>query len=163
MRPIKASYRFFALAMLLGVTGTTSAVAADGPFSSLGGSWSGTGAIMLDNGGKERIRCRATYDVGASGNQLQQSLRCASDSYNFELRSDVEAKGGTISGNWHETRRNVGGQLSGRAQAGRIQVTIDGPSFNAVLTLVAKGNAQTVSITSQGTAMKGVTITLNRS
>src|SRR5215469_4670846 len=32
-----------------------------GPFAGLAGTWNGGGAVTLDDGSKERIRCRATY------------------------------------------------------------------------------------------------------
>jgi len=50
-------------------------------------------------GRTERLRCRATYRVDGSGTGLQQSLRCASDSYKFDLSSDLVTQGSRISGN----------------------------------------------------------------
>lgn len=75
------------------------AFAQSAPFAGLAGVWSGTGSISLAGGSKERIKCRATYSVGDNGNGLQQTLRCASDSYKFELSSNVKNSGGKISGN----------------------------------------------------------------
>jgi len=60
-----------------------------GPFAGLNGSWSGSGTVSLADGSKERIRCRANYTVDATGSGLRQSLRCASDSYKFDLASNV--------------------------------------------------------------------------
>ena len=51
-----------------------------GPFGGLAGAWSGGGTISLAGGASERIRCRAVYNVGGGGRQLQLSIRCASDS-----------------------------------------------------------------------------------
>jgi hypothetical protein len=133
-----------------------------GPFSGLEGSWVGGGFISLADGTKERIRCRASYAVGGGGNALQQSLRCASDSYNFELRSDVESHDGRISGNWNESTRNIGGTLSGRAQHGRIEVSVHNPNFNAQLTLISHGRRQSVIIRSRGGQLTGASITLVR-
>jgi hypothetical protein len=36
---------------------------------------------MITIGTTERIRCKATYAVNSTGRALNQSLRCASDSY----------------------------------------------------------------------------------
>jgi hypothetical protein len=139
------------------------ASASAGPFSGLAGSWSGGGHISLANGTKERIRCRATYAVGSDGNALQQSLRCASDSYNFELRSDVESHGGRISGNWNEATRSIGGTLSGRARDGRIEVTVENPNFSAHLTLISHGHHQSVVIRAAGGGQfTGASISLAR-
>ena len=150
-----------ALAALAFGTATSSAYA--GPFSGLAGSWSGGGHISLSNGTRERIRCRAHYSVGGGGNVLQQSLRCASDSYNFELHSDVESHGGRITGNWNESTRQIGGTLSGRARRGRIEVSVHNPNFSARLTLISHGRHQSVIIrSSSGSQFTGASIRLAR-
>ena len=150
-----------ALAALAIGTATTPAFA--GPFSGLAGSWSGSGHISLSDGTRERIRCRAHYAVGNDGNMLQQSLRCASDSYNFELRSDVESHGGRITGNWNESTRQIGGTLSGRARHGRIEVSVQNPNFSARLTLISHGRHQSVIIRSSGGGQfTGASISLAR-
>src|SRR5476649_1183419 len=87
--------------------------AQSGPFAGLAGVWSGGGTVMLDDGSTERIRCRATYAVGGGGAGLNQSLTCASDSYRFNLASNVVSSGGSLSGTWSESSRNVNGSLEG--------------------------------------------------
>lgn len=141
----------------------TLASAQSAPFAGLAGVWSGTGSISLASGTRERIKCRATYAVGEDGHALQQTLRCASDSYRFELSSNVHASGGQISGTWAEATRGVNGALQGRAQAGLFQVVVSSPTFTANLTLTTRGNRQTVKISSEGTEFSGVTIALARS
>ncbi len=139
------------------------ASASAGPFSGLAGSWSGSGHISLANGAKERIRCRAHYSVGSAGNTVQQSLRCASDSYNFELRSDVESHGGRISGSWNESSRQIGGTLTCRARDGHIEVTVYNPNFSVQLTLILHGRRQSVIIrASGGGQFTGASISLAR-
>ena len=133
------------------------------PFAGLAGVWSGTGSISLASGSHERIKCRATYAVGDNGNGLQQTLRCASDSYKFELSSNVRNANGRISGTWSEATRGVSGDLQGNARAGVFEVLVSSPAFTANLNLNTRGNSQTVKITSQGTEFSGVTITLSRS
>ncbi|UGV26147.1 hypothetical protein E0H22_10865 [Rhodopseudomonas boonkerdii] len=123
---------------------------AQSPFAGMHGAWSGSGTIMLSDGSKERLRCRASYRVSSGDNALQQSLRCASDSYKFELSSDVVSEGGRVSGSWSETSRGISGSLQGRASGGRINVVADSPVFTANITLTTTGNKQSVSITSQG-------------
>jgi hypothetical protein len=138
------------------------AYAQSAPFTGMAGVWSGNGTISLEDGSKERIRCKATYAVSNDGTGLNQSLLCASDSYKFELKSDVKAKGGELSGNWAETTRGVTGSLEGKASAGKFNVDVSSPAFNAKLTLTTVGNKQQVSITSDG-QFKGANIALNRS
>jgi hypothetical protein len=132
------------------------------PFAGMAGSWSGGGRIDLQNGSSERIRCRATYSVGGSGSTLQQQLRCASDSYRFEVSSTVESRAGALSGSWSEATRNVNGQISGRAAAGRIQARVDAGVFAADLTVNTSGNQQSVAIAPQGADIRIVAVTMRR-
>lgn len=133
--------------------------AQSGPFTSFGGTWSGAGSVSLSDGSNERIRCRANYKVEQNGNGLQQNLRCASDSYKFELTADVTSQAGTVSGRWSEASRNVFGDLRGRASNGHIDVFVEAAGFAANLTVTTRGNKQSVSINSKG-EIRGVNITL---
>lgn len=133
--------------------------AQSGPFASFNGAWSGTGSVALSNGSTERIRCKANYQVDGTGRGLKQKLRCASDSYRFDLDSDVMAQGGTVTGNWSEQSRNINGNLQGRASDGRIDLFVEAAGFAANLTVTTRGNKQSVSIDSKG-EIRGVKISL---
>ena len=135
--------------------------AQSGPFAGMAGNWSGAGTVTLDDGSTERIRCRATYAVGAGGNGLNQTLTCASDSYKFNLASNIVAQGSAISGTWNETSRNINGNLEGRSGGGNFQVVATAPGFSANITLTTRGNKQSVVIRSE-TQFKGATISLSR-
>lgn len=135
--------------------------AGSGPFAEMAGVWAGTGTISLDNGASERIRCRATYAVSGDGSGLNQNLVCASDSYKFELKSDVLAKNGSLSGTWSEVSRNVGGSLEGRAGNSQFDVVVSAASFKARFSVTTHANKQAVSISSDG-AIKGASISLSR-
>jgi hypothetical protein len=132
------------------------------PFAGFNGSWSGTGTVSLSDGTTEHIRCKADYKVNSSGLNLKQSLHCASDSYKFDLSSDVTSQGDRISGNWSEASRNVFGNLQGTAGGGQIDVFVEASGFAASLTLRTSGNRQTVQISSKGD-IRGVNITLVKS
>ena len=136
-----------------------------GPFARLAGQWSGSGTIELANGAHEPIKCRAAYDVLEELSNLQLNIRCASDSYNFDLRGSATYDAGAITGSWSEATRNASGTLSGKAEDSRFQVVAKGPSFSASLTLVTRGNRQTVAIKSQDSqaSVKGASISLQRS
>ena len=140
---------------------SVAAWAQSAPFAGMAGVWSGQGNISLEGGAKERIRCKATYAVSSEGSGLNQNLLCASDSYKFELKSDVLAKQGALSGSWAETTRGVSGSLQGRAGDGKFNVTVSAPAFTATLTMTTTGNKQNVAISSEG-AFKGATIALTR-
>jgi hypothetical protein len=134
--------------------------AQSGPFTSFNGAWSGTGIVSLSDGSTERIRCKAHYKVDGSGKGLQQTLRCASDSYRFDLNSDVtSSQSGTVSGRWSEASRNIYGDLRGHASDGQIDVFVEAAGFAANLVVTTRGNKQSVSINSKG-EIRGVSITL---
>jgi len=140
----------------------TASHAQSGPFAGFSGAWSGNGTVALSDGTTERIRCKADYKVDGSGLALKQSLHCASDSYKFDLSSDVQSQGDQISGYWSEASRNVNGSLQGTAGGGRIEVFVQAAGFAASLTLQTNGNKQTVQISSKG-EIKGVNITMVKS
>jgi hypothetical protein len=146
----------------LSLPGSATHAAISSPFAALAGSWSGGGILNTADGNQERLRCRASYDVGGAGDQLRLSLRCASDSYNFDLGGDVEYRGGAISGSWTETSHNASGTISGRAAGGHIEAAARGDSFSANLSLTTRGRRQTVSIRPQGTNITAVSLELNR-
>jgi len=136
--------------------------AQSGPFNGLAGNWSGTGTVTLDDGSSERIRCRASYAVGAGGTGLNQTLICASDSYKFDLKTNVVAQGNSLSGTWSESSRGVNGNLEGRASGGNFQVVAQAPGFTANISLTTRGNRQSVVIKPES-QFRGATITLTRS
>ena len=98
----------FAVATLsLATLSGSASYAQSGPFAGMAGNWAGGGTVTLDDGSTERIRCRASYAVGAGGNGLNLSLVCASDSYKFDLRGNVIAERGALSGTWSESSRGI--------------------------------------------------------
>ena len=136
--------------------------AVSSPFAALAGTWSGGGVLNTTDGNQKRLRCRASYDVAGSGDELRLNLRCASESYNFDLASNVEYRGGAISGEWTEASRNASGAISGRAAGNRIEASASGQNFSANLSLTTRGNRQTVSIRPVGTNVTDVSLALDR-
>ena len=165
---MKLGVRFFARAIKAAGIGAalllsvSAGHAQSGPFAGFEGTWSGNGTVALSDGTTERIRCKADYKVNGSGLGLKQNLHCASDSYKFDLSSDVTSNGDRISGNWSERSRNIFGNLQGTAGGGQIDVFVEASGFAANLTLTTRGNRQTVSISSKG-EIKGVNITMTKS
>ncbi len=130
------------------------------PFDTLLGSWGGTGEIRLDKGRRERIKCNAYYTGG--GSQLGLAIRCNSDSYKIEIRSKLSYSGGRLSGNWEERTFNATGSASGTATPSRIALSIRGGVSGTMVVSYTKSR-QSVSISTQGIALQGVSITLGRS
>ncbi|HYS47513.1 MAG TPA: hypothetical protein VEM36_01930, partial [Xanthobacteraceae bacterium] len=132
-----------------------------GPFAGMAGNWSGSGTITT-TGGSERIRCRVRYIISDGGMAMQQELRCASDSYRFDVSSSVAYRGDGISGTWSESTRGVSGNVIGRARSGSIAARVDGPGFSASLSIQTSGQSQSVSIKPQGADITSVAVNLRR-
>jgi hypothetical protein len=127
----------------------------------MAGNWSGAGTVTLEDGSTERIRCRASYAVGDGGRGLNQSLTCASDSYRFNLTSNILSEGGALSGTWSESTRNVSGSLEGRGSDGNFDLVASAPGFTANLTLETHRNRQSVVIKSDN-AFRNAAISMSR-
>jgi hypothetical protein len=128
-------------------------------------AWRATGPgaapLPLDDGSTERIRCRASYAVGAGGSGLDLTLVCASDSYKFDLRGNVISERGALSGTWSESSRGINGTLEGRGANGNFQVVANAAGFTADLTLSTRGNRQSVVIRAEN-GFRGASIALSR-
>lgn len=136
---------FAAVAFLLtSIAASTSYAQSSGPYAGMAGKWAGSGTVTLDDGSNERIRCRATYDVG--GIRMEMSLICASDAYKFNLTASVVDQDGNIVGSWSETSRGITGSLQGRGGGGNFQITAMTVGFNANIALKTTGNKQSVTI-----------------
>lgn len=135
--------------------------AADGPFTGMAGNWSGPGTITV-NGTRERLRCRANYNVKNAGSTVDLSIRCASDSYKFDLQGGVNYANGAVSGNWSESAHGAAGTITGSVKAGVIRVSATGPYFSALLSLNTRGSTQSISLNSPGSQISSVTISLSK-
>jgi hypothetical protein len=150
------------LALSLIFANVPAARAESGPFAALDGSWTGEGQIRTSGGLRERLRCRASYRSAEAGEHLRLALRCASDSYNFDLSGDVEHRGGAIFGSWSEASRRASGTISGRVNGDHIEANAKGDSFSVTLSLTTHGNRQAVTIQSLAAEVTNVSITLNK-
>jgi hypothetical protein len=147
---------------LSGIGGASSA----GVFSGLDGSWRGDGSIRWRSGETERIRCQGTYEVDRSGNRLEQHLTCASDAMKLNITSSIvyNPEAGVITGSWNEGSHNVGGWVSGNASPTAIDALVQSSDkkFSSKVSVVTRGQQQTVSIVPQGLDVTAVTVALRR-
>jgi hypothetical protein len=139
----------------------TFAHGSNSPFLGLSGAWTGPGTVMLDNGAKENIRCRANYAVDDSGTNLKLDLRCAGEGFKFELQSSVSHNNGKVSGFWNELTNRVGGTIAGKAAGEQIEVRVEG-AIAAMLDISTRTDQQVVAIQSPGNKMSEVAISLSR-
>jgi hypothetical protein len=130
----------------------SAALAAEGPFSDFSGSWTGNGTLRPTNGAVERIRCNASYRPrGSSLHEIDLQLRCASDSYHFDLTGQFSADDqNQVTGRWTERSRNIGGTAVGNASGDRLQVHVESSGFAADLVMTTRNRRQNVTIDSQG-------------
>ena len=152
-----------ALVLTMGALSASNAQDGGTPLTLMAGAWTGAGTITLSDGTRERLRCRSNYQPDSAGVTMQLSLTCASDSYKFELASQVNYANGRVSGNWNETSRNAAGNITGTANGGQIDARVDGQTFAAFVSITTRGDRQNVAIRSPGSTMQEVAIALNRS
>ena len=76
-----------AVAATLAIVPSKTLAAADNPFPSLAGTWSGNGTAQLEGGKTESLRCKGYYTNGNGGSALGLSIRCANASAKVELRA----------------------------------------------------------------------------
>lgn len=150
-------------ALVAGLGFVLSGTANAGPFSAFAGDWSGNGTVTSNNGTKERLRCRAHYNVGEGGTTLSQNLTCASDSYKFNVVANVRSQGSSLSGDWTETTRNASGAVVGNIGPTQISAQVNGPGFSARIGIAARGGRQAVTIAPTGTDITNVSVTMNKS
>jgi len=135
---------------------------ADGPFAGYAGRWVGNGSVTYDDGKTEALKCRVTYFVVDGGSGLQQNIRCASASYKFEVRSDIDYAGGKVSGSWVEMVNNASGNVSGTASDNLIRASVKSDKLDATMSVRLSGSSQSVNISPKGLGVKTVSISLKK-
>lgn len=165
MNPPDWMTRRKAIAVFVAMLGlaASAANAAPGPFARMAGTWLGEGRVVLSDGQMERIRCRASGDVGDDGDSIRQHLRCAGPSYNFDIRNTVTARQGRITGSWDEATRNISGQVTGAASGNVVRARVEGAQFTADVTMVPTKGSLRVTLVPYGTSVREVSILLRRS
>ncbi len=159
---------FAALAMTLAVTTAPAVDAAPqavGPFASLDGWWGGEGRLRFKDGKQENVKCRATYFIEGGGNDLKQTIRCASGSGKIEVKGTVRHADGKLSGDWTETVYNVTGILDGAVTPRGFRVSIkgtNGTTLSANMDIIVKDSKQMVEIQFFSETLIGLTLLLNK-
>ncbi len=130
-------------------------------FNGMAGAWSGTGTIAVNNN-REKLRCRANYNVSNGGTTVDLQIRCASDSYKFNLMGGVNAINGNLNGTWSESAHGAAGEIAGTVKSGTISARATGPYFSAHLSLRTTGNTQSIALNSPGSQISSVTMQLSK-
>lgn len=132
------------------------------PFASLAGTWSGAGQVRLEGGKYEAIRCKAYYTVNSGGAGLGMAIRCASSAAKVEMRANLTYRNGKITGDWEERTYNAAGNVSGTSAGSHMSLTIEGGGLNGSLAVRLSDKSQLVSISTTGSAFRGLNLSLTR-
>ena len=134
----------------------------DSPFMELPGRWVGDGRIGLKDGQTEQVKCRATYFLSDDANELKQNIRCASASGKIEVKSVVAHNGGKLSGTWNELIYNLGGELVGEVTARGFRISVRGSGLTANMEVILYEGRQIVEIQFFDSALRGLTLILQK-
>ena len=151
--------------MLAAAPGVDAAPQAVGPFASIEGWWGGQGRLRFTDGKTEDVKCRATYFVEGEGNELKQTIRCASGSGKIEVKSIVRHNDGKLGGEWTEEMYNVTGVLDGEVTQRGYRVTVQGTqgtTLSANMEIIVKDKRQMVEIQFFSETLVGLTLLLSK-
>ena len=157
-KTIRAAFGAPMLAVVM-LAGSAPPSAAD-VLSNFSGNWSGGGQFRLENGRSEALRCSANYSP--RGGALGLSLRCASASNRIELRANLVSRGNRVSGTWEERSYNVSGNVSGTAAGNSLRLGINGGGISGSMVVTNTGASQSISVRTDGAALRGINISLRR-
>jgi len=160
MQPHRARHaRACVLGLISVLAAGAQAHAQNAPFDRLLGAWGGNGQIRMEGGQTERISCNAYYT--GSDAQLGMAIRCASPSYSIEMRSRLNYARGRVTGRWEERTFNAEGNVTGQASDEKMTLEITGP-ITGSLSLTYNRNQQMLAISTEGSPLKNVSISLSR-
>ncbi|WP_374546442.1 hypothetical protein [Rhodoblastus sp.] len=160
-RPSRTALRLALAALAL--AGTAPAVSADpGGFFAFAGNFRGAGQVQVNDGRRERITCRATGAVGGAGRTMSQNIVCASDSYRFDIRGQMIASGGEVSGDWQEATRGVNGSIAGRLVDDHLSGFVNAIGFTAGFAIRVIGRQMSFSLRPSGTTVTKVDVQMSR-
>lgn len=131
------------------------------PFSTMDGYWEGSGTAQLESGAKEKLRCKAYYNVKSDGSGLGMSLTCASPGSAIKMRATLTDSDGAVTGNWEERNFNATGEVSGKASSSSIRLNIDG-TITGSLSISVSQKKQRVKMSASSGGLRGVNISLSR-
>lgn len=168
VRPLLALAGFTAAmvitALILTLVPGEAANQAIGPFSALAGWWGGKGRLQFKDGKLEQVECRATYFVSDDGQELKQTIRCASGSGKIEVVSNVKHDAGKLAGKWTETVYNLAGDLEGEVTPKGFRVTVKGGDLglSANMDIIVRDNKQIIEIQFFSETLIGLSLLLQK-
>lgn len=133
------------------------------PLEGLEGRWVGEGRLGVKNNPTEQVKCRVTYIYARAGDELKQTIRCASAGGNVEVESAVSHVAGKLTGSWKELVRNLSGDLVGTVTPHGLKVRVRGDSLNANMDIILINAKQVIEIQFiNNPTLIGLTLVLER-
>lgn len=149
------------VAVFVAPMGAVRSAAADSDaISTLAGGWRGSGRIHYTDGTSEGISCTAYYRGG--GRTLGLAIQCRSEKNPIHIRSKLQISGGKVSGNWEERTFNASGTTSGTVGRGSLHLNIAGGGFSGTMSVSFGRSVHTVTVSTQGIAMKSASMNFKR-
>jgi hypothetical protein len=152
----------FAMAAAVLVAACPVARADPDGFAAFAGSYRGSGVVLVNDGRRERITCRATGAVGGGGRTISQNIVCASDSYRFDIRGQMVASGSDVTGDWQEATRGVGGDVRGRIADDHFSGVVNAVGFTASFLLHAVGRRLGFSMRPSDSSIVRIDVNMSR-
>ena len=162
--PRRARRFVFALLVAAGqpLFGLPASAEEPSPFAKVMGRWLGEGRLGIRDGITEHVKCRATYVVSGQGEQVRQTIRCATDSSSVEVQSTVAHASGKLTGTWRELSRDWSGELTGNVTANGFKVAVKGSELNANMDIIVRDTRQIIEIQFIDSSLIGLTLILTK-
>ena len=160
---MKMRFTRSAIATILGLAFAGTAQAGDLPFNLLNGTWGGAGDLIYTSGPPDKLSCLGYYRSADEGKSLGIALRCNGQPDKIEFRSKLTYADGKLSGTWEERTNNATGNASGTITSNNLRVDFGGSLSGSVM-IAFSASQQTINITisTEGSELKGAKVSLNR-
>jgi hypothetical protein len=103
-----------------------------------------------------------TYVHAKDGDQLRQTIRCASAGGSIEVQSAVSHVSGKLTGTWKELTRDMSGVVRGNVTPKGFRVAVQGESLTANMDIVLLGSRQVIEIQFINSSLIGLTLILEK-
>ena len=80
----------------------------------------------------------------------------------IELRAHLVSRGNRVSGTWEERSYNVAGNVSGIGAGNSLRLGINGGGLSGSMVVTTTGGSQSISVRTDGAALRGINIRLRR-
>ncbi len=155
MNMLRICVSFLLLSVFIG-----GALAADkDPFAVLRGNWGGSGKMLLKDGSKERISCKARYS--GSSSQLRLQINCKSNSNKVNMKARLSANGSRLLGVWEEETFKALGTIAGKIDENKITFNIAGNVLGSMVVRYSKSR-QDISIKTKAISLQSIKMRLSR-